>query len=662
MLDLPQISGVCATKASTASISNAARPQVSQDPAAGCGRLIRPAFADGHYRRRRVSCNPSTGAARRVSGRADPLQMRGCPVAHTRFRVAAMTLALAPAPPSPVPHRLTDGAATLIEALTLLVERFPQFTCLTVLDRHGHEAHLTLGALWTRAGHVHAALAARGFRPGDVALLVLPTGPELLAAYFGVMRAGGVPGLIATPSNRVADRRVYAARVGAIIADAGARVLICDADLAGLFADDGRALLAGAALLTPDEVGATDGPSPCAAAADGIATVQYSSGSTGTPKGILLTHRAMLNNIRDVRDGLDLTPRDVSVNWIPLYHDMGLIDAFLLPLLSGCPCVLIPTMDFMRDPALWLWAIHRYRGTLSWAPNFAYTICANRVAAAELAGLDLSSWRIAINAAEPVLASTIAAFTARFAASGFAPSAMTPAWGLAENVTIATAHPVGMPPRIETIDRPALVSEGVARPTTGDGLASVAIGRCLPRCEVQVRDDTGRVLADRRVGEVWLRTDSLFTGYHRNPSLTARALVDGWLNTGDRGYLVDGDLYFIARDKDVIVIGGEKYAPHDIETLINRVDGVREGCAVAFGVLNEERGTEDIAAVVETKIEDAAQLADLRERVRAAVTSATGLALRHVILVGPGGIEKTTSGKLARRATRDRYTDAFADA
>ena len=573
-----------------------------------------------------------------------------------------MSLALAPPPPSPVPHGFTDGAETLTGALQLLAERFPDFPCLTVLDRRGHEARLALGELWTRAGHVQAALVARGLRPGDIALLALPTGPDLLAAYFGVMRAGGVPGLIATPSNRVADRHVYAVRVGAIIADATARVLICDADLAGLFGGDGQALLAGAALLTPADIPATAAaPPPRAATPDGIATVQYSSGSTGTPKGILLTHRAMLNNIRDVRDGLGLTPADVSVNWIPLYHDMGLIDAFLLPLLSGCPCVLIPTMDFMRDPALWLWAVHRYRGTLSWAPNFAYTICAKRVADAELAGLDLSSWRIAINAAEPVLASTIAAFTRRFAAHGFAPGAMTPAWGLAENVTIATAHPVGTPPRVETIDRPALVSEALARPTDGDGLASVAIGRCLPRCAVEVRDEQGRALPDRRVGEVWLRTDSLFVGYHGNPELTARVLVDGWLNTGDRGYLVDGDLHFIARDKDVIVVGGEKYAPHDLEIIINRVDGVREGCAVAFGVLNEERGTEDIAAVAETKLEDAAALEALREQIRAAVTAATGLALRHVILVPPGGIEKTTSGKLARRATRARYAEALAD-
>jgi acyl-CoA synthetase (AMP-forming)/AMP-acid ligase II len=366
----------------------------------------------------------------------------------------------------------------------------------------------------------------------------------------------------------------------------------------------------------------------------------------------------MLNNIRAVRDGLGLTPADVSVNWIPLYHDMGLIDAFLLPLLAGCPTVLIPTMDFMREPELWLWAIHRYGGTVSWAPNFAYTFCARRVPDERLAGLDLASWRVAINAAEPVLAPTIEAFAARFAAHGFRPEAMTPAWGLAENVTIATAHPVAEPPRVETIDRAVLATEGVAAP--GGDLASVAIGRCLPHCEVRVRDDARADLPNRHVGAVWLRTNSLFEGYLGRPAETARVLVDGWLDTGDRGYLADGHLHFIARDKDLIVIGGEKYAPHDVETAINRVPGVREGCAVAFGVLSEGRGTEELAAVVETREHEEAALATLRDAVRREVVRATGLLLRHVVLVPPGGIEKTTSGKLARRATRARYADRFA--
>lgn len=556
-------------------------------------------------------------------------------------------------PGSPVPPSLLDEAETLTGALASLVERFPDFRCLVTLDRRGHEQSRSTAELWERAQRIRTGLEARGVEPGGVVILILPTGPELVAAYFAVLLAGGVPGLVATPSNRVADHDVYAARVGAILANASARALYCAPEIAAIFRARPR-LLAGAVLLGPDDAGAGGAGSPAARRPGDTATVQYSSGSTGTPKGVLLSHRAMLHNVRAVRDGLGLTARDVSVNWIPLYHDMGLIDAFLLPLLCGCPTVLIPTMDFMRDPGLWLRALHRYRGAISWAPNFAYHVTATRVSEDEVAGVDLSSWRIAINAAEPLLASTLATFTRRFAAHGFRAEAMTPAWGLAENVTIATAHPVSEPPRIEHVDRTALATRGVAEPSSSGGIPSVAIGRCLPGCEIEIRDDSGSRLPDRRVGSIWLRSDSLLHGYHGDPETTRRVLVEGWLDTGDHGYLADGDLFFVSREKDLIVIGGEKYAPHDIEILINAVPGVRAGCAVAFGILCEERGTEELAAVIETR-ETGEAAAALDRAVRDKVLRSTGLALRHVVLVPPGGVEKTTSGKLARRATRARH-------
>ena len=302
-------------------------------------------------------------------------------------------------------------------------------------------------------------------------------------------------------------------------------------------------------------------------------------------------------------------------------------------------------------------AIHHYGGTLSYAPNFAYALCAKRVRDAEVAGLDLSTWRIAANGAEPVLAPTLEAFAGRYAAHGFRAEAITPIWGLAENVTVATCHPVGTRFVVDRVDRGALVRDGVAQPTSGDGVEVVSVGRAVPRSAVEVRDDVGRVLPERRVGAIWLRSDSLCTGYHGEPDETARRLVDGWLDTGDRGYLAGGALYFVAREKDLVVVGGEKYAPHDIEAVINRVPGVREGCAVVLGVLSEERGTEEVAAVVETRGVDAAGEPALREAIQVAVARATGLGLRHLLLVPPGGVEKTTSGKLARRATRARYAD-----
>jgi len=556
-----------------------------------------------------------------------------------------------------VSRALLDEAVTLTDAIRALENARPDHPALVFVDRAGREETITLGALLARADRIRSGLVNRGLRAGDHVVLILPTSAELAAAYCGVMFAGAVPALAATPHQRAAEPSTYRRMIAGILANGPARLVYADAATVSVLSSVDEPAPGSAMLLCPGDL-SDEGPVGSAVVAQpgDLATIQYSSGSTGAPKGIRLSHRAMLNNIRAVRDGLGLTSEDVSVNWIPLYHDMGLIDAFLLPLLCGCRTVLIPTTDFIREPRVWLEALHRYRGTISWAPNFAYALCVQRVHERDLAGLDLSRWRYAINAAEPVLACTIDAFTRRFAPYGFRPAAMTAAWGLAENVTIATADLPGRAPRVEILDRAVLASEGRARPIEGAGLESVAIGRCLPGCAIEIRQG-GRVLGDREVGEIWLRSDSLFDGYHRDPELTASALHAGWLNTGDRGYLCDGDLFFVARGKDVIVIAGEKYAPHDIETAINQVPGVRQGCAVAFGILDPERGTEGVAAVVETRVSEPADAEALARAIRSHVTRTTGLALVRLKLVAPNGIQKTTSGKLARRATRERYAE-----
>jgi acyl-CoA synthetase (AMP-forming)/AMP-acid ligase II len=561
-----------------------------------------------------------------------------------------------------VPAEILDEASTLPGAFSRLVERFPDFECLTILDRERREQHSTLAALGAGAGAAAGVLSRLGLPRGRVVVIALPTGPELVAAYFGALLAGGVPALVATPLNRIADQSRYHERLTAILRNAEAAVLYCDAQVAELYRGGG-VHVPGTAVLTPGEAaGAEALPAASAPEPSEVATVQYSSGSTGTPNGVLLSHRAILNNLRAIREALALGSGDLSVNWIPLYHDMGLIDGFLLPLLSGCRAVLIPTPDFMREPSLWLWAIHHYRGTLSWAPNFAYSLCAKRLSDSDLEGLDLADWRIAISASEPILAETLESFSRRFERFGFRREAFTPFYGLAENVTAVTAHPVEQAPRVEWLDRDALAAIEVARPASGQGLACVGVGRCLPRCEVEIRDAEGKALPERRVGNIWIRSDCMFQGYRGQPELTARTLVDGWLDSGDRGYLAGSDLFFVAREKDLIVIGGEKVVPHDVESVVNEVPGVRPGCAVAFGVSNRARGTEDVAVVAETKEEGSEGRARLESTIRARVLGALGLVLRHVLLVPPGGVEKTTSGKLARRATRARYADRLGGA
>jgi len=564
---------------------------------------------------------------------------------------------------SPVPPDFLDGCVTLTDAIVELAQRFPDYECLIVLDRDAQEQRTSLGQFWQRAKSAQALFEAKGLAPGDHALLILPTGGDLIATYFGVMLAGGIPALAASPSNRISQHGDYVRFVGRVLGNAGARFVLAGDEVAAILEAAPTGAFGGASLLRASEIRdlpASEFPATVPASGDAIATIQYSSGTTGEPKGVMLSHRAMLNYMRLLRDGVGLRSDDVNVNWAPLYHDMGLFGAFLLPLLCGCPTVLIPTMDFLRNPALWLWALHGYGGAVSWAPNFAYSLCAKRIEDEDIEGLDLSSWRIAFNASEPVLAHTVKAFAERFAPYGYRPEAMTAAWGLAETVMVGTAHPVDQAPLVDHVDRGRLATEGVAEPTAGEGVSLVATGRALPGVELQVRNvETGALLPDRHVGEIWLRSNCLFEGYQNDPELTARVFVDGWIDSGDRGYLVDGDLFFVSRAKDLIVIGGEKYAPHDVETSINRVPGVREGCAVAFGVTNVETGTEEVGAVVETRLTDEEALRELKRAVRREVTRTIGIGIRHLHLVAPGGISKTTSGKLARGATKDRYPEVF---
>jgi acyl-CoA synthetase (AMP-forming)/AMP-acid ligase II len=565
---------------------------------------------------------------------------------------------------SPVPAGHLDRSETLVTAIADLALDFPDYECLIVLDRAWREERTDLAGFFARAKAFQAAFVERGVRPDDTVVLILPTGSDLVSAYFGAMFAGAIPALAAPPSNRVSDHSVYLDLAGKILRNAEAKVVCCDREVARLLVEAPVELRGGAAILCAEDVPAaahagrelpTHSPSPT-----DVATIQYSSGTTGDPKGVVLTHQAMLNYMRLLRDGAGLRADEVHVNWAPLYHDMGLFGAFLMPLLCGCPTVLIPTMDFLRDPTLWLWAIDGYRGGVSWAPNFAYSLCAQRIDDDEIEGLDLSSWRIAFNASEPVLAPTIRAFADRFGPYGYRPQAMTAAWGLAETVMVGMVHPTAEEPLVDTIDRAVLAAEGRAEPTPGEGLEIVATGVALPNVEIEIRDaETGERLPDRRLGALWLPSNCLFEGYKNAPELTDAIRVDGWLDTGDRGYTVEGNLFFVSRAKDLIVIGGEKYAPHDVEFAIGRVPGVREGCAVAFGVENQEQGTEEVGAVVETRIEDEQERAELARAIGREVARTIGIGIRRLHLVGPGGINKTTSGKLARRATRARYPEIF---
>jgi 1-acyl-sn-glycerol-3-phosphate acyltransferase len=347
------------------------------------------------------------------------------------------------------------------------------------------------------------------------------------------------------------------------------------------------------------------------------------------------------------------------VSWLPLYHDMGLIGAWLTCLHLGLPLTLLPPTAFLARPERWLWAIHQRRGTLSPAPNFAYELCARRVPDEALEGLDLSSWRVALNGAEPVSPGTIDRFVRRFSPCGFRREAMLPVYGLAECSVALTFPPVGRGPSFDRVARGPFQRGGRAEPAApGDAgaLEFVSAGSELPGHEVRIVDDAGADVPERVVGRLVFRGPSMTSGYYRKPEATAAiTLPGGWLDSGDLAYRAQGVVHVCGRRKDLIIKGGRNLVPQEIEEAAAGVDGIRRGCVVAFGVENAALGTEGLVVVAETRATDPTE----RDRLMGAVTERVAEAIEvppdQVVLVAPGVVPKTSSGKVRRTATKDLF-------
>ena len=352
------------------------------------------------------------------------------------------------------------------------------------------------------------------------------------------------------------------------------------------------------------------------------------------------------------------------VSWLPLYHDMGLIAGFLMPILSGNHLVLMSPFDWIRAPYRLMQAVTRYQGTLSWLPNFAYYFCAQKVRDRQLEGVDLSSWRAVINCSEPVREDGHQAFLEKFSAYGLRSDALATSYAMAENVFAVTQGGIGSPLVIDEIDREALQVERVARPAKAGAvsLRMVSCGRAVPNVTVRIVDAQNKPLADRMVGEVAVRSNCMLSGYYHRPDATAEVMIDGgWYLTGDYGYMVDGELYITGRKKDLIIVGGKNVYPQDLEKVAMEVEGVHPGRVTAFGVFDEHKGTEDVVIVAEVDSNDAGIREAIAEQIRKAVTRGTAVALRNVYLVGAGWMIKTSSGKNARLANREKYLKESGD-
>ena len=561
--------------------------------------------------------------------------------------------------PAPAPAH----AQTLVEALDYHAARTPGRVHVLLLREDGTEEPITYGGLRRDAGRVAAALRRGGLRPGGKVAIMLPTSRGYFAAFMGAQLAGGVPVPLYPPFrlDRIAE---YIQREAKILGNAEAEVLVTfarAAQVAGLVRDRVPTL---AQIVDVEEALADpslDTPVAADLRGEDTALLQYTSGSTGDPKGVELTHANVLANIRAAAEGCALTASDVMISWLPLYHDMGLVGGWLMELYFGAPTVIMSPVTFLSRPERWLEAFSTYGGTIACAPNFAFDLCVKRVPAATVAGLRLGSIRALLNGAEPILPATLERFAAHLAPAGFRREAIFCAYGLAENMVAVTFPPVGRGPRIDVIERAAFEREGVARPAAegapeGEVLRVVGCGHAVPRHEIRILDAAGEPLPDRRQGRLVFRGPSAFKGYYRNPEATARVrLADGWVDTGDLAYVVGGEVFLTGRTKDMIIKGGRNYYPHEIEAAAGTVPGIRQGCVAAFSLRDEGAGTETIVVVAETKEERAEARAALQQKVGEAIAAAIGVPPDRVVLVAPGAVPKTSSGKIRRNDTRQRF-------
>lgn len=551
-------------------------------------------------------------------------------------------------------------AQTLVEVLEWHAARHPDRLHVTVLqDETTVLGTLTYGELAARARTIAGSLIARDVVPGDRVALMLPTGIDFFVAFFGILYAGAVPVPI-YPPMRLSQLEDHLRRQTGILRNAGACLLITMPEarrLAGLLRAQVETLRAVESVQDLEESAPLAGL-PQIGDPKSVALIQYTSGSTGDPKGVVLSHANLLANIRAMGSVMEASSADVFVSWLPLYHDMGLIGAWLGCLHYAAPLYAMSPLGFLIRPESWLWTMHRFQATLSAAPNFGFELCLNKIADAHLEGLDLGSLRMVANGAEPVSAETLRRFVERFGRHGFPASAMAPVYGLAESSVGLAFPPPGRTPIIDRVDRYLLSANGVAEPAKlGDPrpLELVACGHPLPGHEIRIVDEAGYELGERREGRLEFRGPSTTAGYFQNEAKTRALFRDGWLDSGDLAYVAAGDVFVTGRVKDIIIRAGRHLYPQDIEEAVAGLPGIRKGGVAAFGAVDRASGTERVVILAETRESDPAQRRALHSRINDVATDITGTPPDEVVLVPPRTVPKTSSGKIRRGAAKELY-------
>lgn len=543
---------------------------------------------------------------------------------------------------------------SLVALMAWNAEQMPDNLFMRFFKRGEVTDTLTYGEAWVYINRWAAMLADAGVGPGKGVVMPLPNIVDFVGAYYGTLLLGGLPAPSA-PIRKLADNDPYLET----IAD---RALFLDTDIIVVPAD--QASLATTAPIDAyglRVVTAADLPDTPPRMLDPVGgrsdtgLIQFTSGTSGTPKAVVLSNGALLGQAHAISDVLQLIDieTEAACTWLPLFHDMGLIGYMLTPTLHAGPVNMMQTEDFVMRPGLWIKTMSETRATISGGPPSALSLVARRMKPSEVEKYDLSNVRVMLVGAEQVTPEPLEQFMKVFGPRGFRETSLMPTYGMAENGLAVTMPRLFSLPHFDRVD-PIALAVGRAEPVAEGGRAVAALGPPCLDMTVVIRDDDGQPLPDRRVGHITVDSPTLMDGYLHNPQRTAEALRDGWLWTGDAGYMVDGQLYMTGRLKEVLIVGGRNYYPDDIEAVAADVQGVRMGRVVAVSFFDEDRATEAIAVLAETGLSDDDARADLVLRLRRTVVNA-GYPISQVRLLPPKAIQATLNGKLKRMDARDRF-------
>jgi len=549
-------------------------------------------------------------------------------------------------------------AQTLLEVLRWHVAQHPDRPHIQLYQDDGNGEIITYAELEAGAEKVAAVLQQHELKPAEPVAIMLPSGPDYFFSFFGILMAGGIPVPIYPPA-RLSKLEDHMRRHAGILDNCRANILITVPE-AKYVAQLLKSLVPNLKqIVSVSELKESSAKVmfPTLHASD-VAFLQYTSGSTGDPKGVVLTHANLLANIRAMGEVIDVSSEDVFVSWLPLYHDMGLIGAWLGSLYYATFFVVISPLDFLARPQRWLWAIHRYRGTLSASPNFGYEYSLHRLKDTDLTGLNLDSWRAAFNGAEAVSPETLEQFGRRFEAYGFNKKAIMPVYGLAESTVGLTFPPLQRGARIDRIDRDTFTRSGVAETVKEDDsntLQFVSSGLPLPGHQIRVVDPAGHELPERHEGRLEFCGPSSTSGYYRDAEKTQHLFNGKWLDTGDLAYIANGELYVTGRIKDIIIRAGRNIYPDELEKAVGDIPGIRKGCVAVFGSMDQKTQTEQLIVLAETRSDDPDEHHMLRSKINTLSVDLTSIPPDKIVLAPPGSVLKTSSGKIRRAASCERF-------